>query len=114
MQTETSYLQLSLIILTTLWKVDTIQKVFTRRLIAEPRVPNDISEHGAETGENPNISSVTAGNTSVPSVDQVTLTDDSIDYSLQISKNYKLGDVSKNAVYGHAITPQHGLTVLRI
>ena len=81
-----------------------------RRLIAEPRVPNDISEHGAETGENPNISSVTAGNTSVPSVDQVTLTDDSIDYSLQISKNYKLGDVSKNAVYGHAITPQHGLT----
>ena len=44
------------------------------------------------------------------SVEQVTLVDESIDYSLQISKHYKVGDLSKNAVYGHMIAPQHGLT----
>ena len=83
----------------------------SRRLIAEPNVPDDITEHGAETGENPNIASVEAGNQSVGAVEQVTLTEQTVDYSLQISKHYKVGDVSKNAVFGHKIKEQHGLTL---
>jgi len=83
----------------------------SRRLIAEPNVPDDISEHGADTGENPNIASIEAGNQSVGAVEQVTLTEQTVDYSLQISKHYKVGDVSKNAVFGHKIKEQHGLTL---
>ena len=82
-----------------------------RRLIAQPRVPDDISEHGAETGQNPNVSGAEAGNTTVTGVDQVTLTDGSIDYNLQLSTHFKLGDLSKNAVFGHRIRAQHGLEV---
>lgn len=82
-----------------------------RRLIAEPRVPDVVDEHSSETGENPNISSIEAGNTNVAGVEQVTLTDGSIDYNLQLSTHFKLGDVSKNAVFGHRIRAQHGLEV---
>jgi zinc D-Ala-D-Ala carboxypeptidase len=82
-----------------------------RRLVAAPLVPSINEEHSSETGESSNISSVAAGNTSVSSVEQVELSDGSIDYGLQLSTHFKLGDLSKNAVFGHRIREQHGLKV---
>ena len=82
-----------------------------RGLIQQPQVPTVNDEHSSETGENQNISNAPAGNTSVSSVDQVTLTDGSIDYNLQLSTHFKLGDLSKNAVFGHRIRAQHGLEI---
>ena len=82
-----------------------------RRLVATPLVPSINEEHSFETGESSNISSVAAGNTSVSSVEQVELSDGSIDYGLQLSTHFKLGDLSKNAVFGHRIREQHGLKV---
>ena len=82
-----------------------------RRLVAAPLVPSINEEHSLETGENSNISSVTAKKTSVSGVEQVELSDGSIDYGLQLSTHFKLGDLSKNAVFGHSIRAQHGLKV---
>jgi len=83
-----------------------------RRVEAQPRVISTPGEH-EDASTNTAVRTPEAGNTSVAPVEEVTITN-GIDYNMMISRHFKLADLSKNAVYGHNIREQHGLTVEQI
>ena len=79
-----------------------------RRFEAEPIVSNPTGEHAAD-GDNPNVSTTAAGNTTLQQTEQVTLTN-GIDYNSMVSRHFRLSQLSISAaVSSYRIRAQVGL-----
>jgi hypothetical protein len=82
-----------------------------RAIRATPRISPETTDHGgANEGA---VITPEAGNRTVTRPEEIEMTN-GIDYNRMISRHFNVGDVSKNAYFGHNIRAQHGLTVDQI